>query len=109
MNAQIKERITQINSGKIPDGYKKTESGVIPDNWVICKLSGISKIYDGTHETPNYINEGVRFVSVENIKDISSSDKFISLLKVFCKSIQSFILVFSWIYNELEQTIKHSK
>ena len=32
------------------------------------KLSEICGIYDGTHQTPNYTNNGVKFVSVENIK-----------------------------------------
>lgn len=36
-------------------------------------------IFDGTHQTPNYKEFGIRFVSVENIKDIYSSSKYISI------------------------------
>lgn len=35
-------------------------------------------IFDGTHQTPKYASEGVRFVSVENIKDLYGSEKYIS-------------------------------
>lgn len=37
MNEQIKQRITQLNNGEIPNGYKKTEFGVFPCDWVTDK------------------------------------------------------------------------
>ena len=37
MNQQIKQRIDQLNNGEIPNGYKKTEFGVFPHNWVTDK------------------------------------------------------------------------
>ncbi len=36
------------------------------------------KIYDGTHQTPNYIEEGIKFVSVENISNLEGTNKYIS-------------------------------
>lgn len=41
-------------------------------------LGDVCDIYDGTHQTPKYTNEGVRFVSVENIKSLYDTKKFIS-------------------------------
>ncbi len=41
-------------------------------------LGDFCGIYDGTHQTPKYTDSGVRFVSVENIKALSQSEKFIS-------------------------------
>ena len=38
----------------------------------------MAQIYDGTHQTPEYKEEGIPFISVENIGDIYSSRKFIS-------------------------------
>ena len=43
------------------------------------KLSEVAKYHDGTHQTPNYTQSGVPFVSVQNIKDLYSTNKFISL------------------------------
>ena len=45
--------------------------------WEQRKLEDIVGIYDGVHQTPNYQNSGVMFLSVENIATLKSS-KFIS-------------------------------
>ena len=36
------------------------------------------QIYDGTHQTPNYIDDGIKFVSVENINNLDKTNKYIS-------------------------------
>ena len=33
MTPQIKQRIEQIRRGEVPEGYKKTKVGIIPDEW----------------------------------------------------------------------------
>ena len=47
------------------------------DDWELRKLNEVSDIYDGTHQTPKYQDDGVMFLSVENIKTLTSN-KFIS-------------------------------
>ena len=47
------------------------------DTWEQRKLGEIANVYDGTHQTPNYKNEGIMFLSVENIKNLQS-EKYIS-------------------------------
>lgn len=37
MDKQVKQRIEQLNNGKIPKGYKKTDFGVFPSDWVTDK------------------------------------------------------------------------
>ena len=37
MNKEIKQRIEQLNNGKIPKGYQKTDFGVFPSDWVTDK------------------------------------------------------------------------
>lgn len=40
----------------------------LPDGWVWCKLGEISNlITDGTHHTPQYIENGIPFLSVKNV------------------------------------------
>lgn len=48
-------------------------------DWASSKLSGFTSIYDGTHQTPEYVKEGVPFYSVEHLtaNDFSST-KFIA-------------------------------
>ena len=37
------------------------------DNWLSLPLNEVSNIYDGTHQTPNYTDEGIPFYSVEHV------------------------------------------
>ena len=49
-------------------GYKKTEIGIIPEDWEVKSLGDICfDIVDGTHKTPRYVKFGVPFYSVENV------------------------------------------
>lgn len=47
------------------------------DAWEQRKLNQVADVYDGTHQTPDYKDEGVMFLSVENIKNLKSK-KYIS-------------------------------
>lgn len=66
MNEQIKKRISAINSGIVPKGWKSV------------RLDDIAEVFDGIHQTPDYKSHGIKFVSVENINGLYSSDKYIS-------------------------------
>ena len=46
-------------------------------DWKECKLGDVVDIFDGTHQTPEYSNSGVKFVSVENIRNLETK-KYIS-------------------------------
>ena len=46
--------------------------------WNSALLEQVVSIYDGTHQTPTYTESGVKFVSVENIKNLYASNKYIS-------------------------------
>ena len=45
--------------------------------WEQRKLGDVTAVYDGVHQTPDYQDEGVMFLSVENIETLTSQ-KFIS-------------------------------
>ncbi|MBT8879439.1 restriction endonuclease subunit S [Lactobacillus delbrueckii subsp. bulgaricus] len=47
------------------------------DDWEQCKLGDVCDVYDGIHHTPDYQDNGIMFLSVENISTLTS-DKFIS-------------------------------
>jgi type I restriction enzyme S subunit len=54
----------------IPQGYKQTEIGVIPDDWEVRSLKSVaSKITDGTHATPKPVIEGVPFLTALHVKE----------------------------------------
>ena len=47
------------------------------NDWEQRKLSEVVNIYDGVHQTPDYKDNGIMFLSVENISTLKS-DKYIS-------------------------------
>ena len=52
---------------EVPVGYKRTEVGVIPEEWLFQNLGTICDVRDGTHESPRFYSEGVPFVTSKNI------------------------------------------
>ena len=59
--------------------YKQTELGQIPTDWEMKKIGDFCKVYDGTHQTPHYVDVGIPFYSVENVSaDDFEHTKFIS-------------------------------
>jgi type I restriction enzyme S subunit len=77
-----------------PEQFQDSLLGRIPKAWVVKKLSAVStKIIDGTHRTPTYIEDGVPFLRVtdiqadeidlENVKRIPISEH--SLLTERCR------------------------
>lgn len=38
MTNELKDRVSKIRSSEVPNGYKKTVCGIIPDEWNICKF-----------------------------------------------------------------------
>lgn len=53
------------------DKTKITELGEIPEDWEVRNIGSFANVFDGTHQTPNYVETGVPFYSVENV---SSND-----------------------------------
>ena len=39
MTPEVKDRIEKIRHGNVPDGYKKTESGIIPNEWRVGQVA----------------------------------------------------------------------
>jgi len=57
----------------------------IPKSWILTTLENVStKITDGTHKTPKYQSEGIKFISIKNIRPFKpinwdSYEKYISI------------------------------
>lgn len=47
MTNDIKQRIEQINRGEVPQGYKKTEVGIVPQEWEDKTIGQIGKFSKG--------------------------------------------------------------
>lgn len=73
------EKKRNIRDGALEDLMcQRTRLNGHSTEWKEVSLSKICKVYDGTHQTPKYTLQGIRFVSVENIMNLYSSNKYIS-------------------------------
>lgn len=55
--------------------------GEVPEHWEVTSLKRLIEVKDGTHDTPNYVEEGIPFITTKDIikKEISFSQcKFIT-------------------------------
>lgn len=86
-----KDREDKINSGLVKNDKRlftkrvddEDTSLTIPDSWRSVTLGSILyKLTDGTHKTPKYVTNGVKFVSV---KDMSSGKLDLSSTKFITK------------------------
>ena len=76
---ELIEKKKAIRDGALEDLLSgRTRLDGFDGEWEVKPLSKICDVFDGTHQTPKYSVSGVKFVSVENITDIYSSNKYIS-------------------------------
>ena len=67
MNEQIKQRITQLNNGEVPNGYEKTEIGTFPIGWKTTTLDKLLDFKNGVNADKEKYNSGVKMISVMDI------------------------------------------
>jgi len=47
MNIKAKEQVLKINKGEVPQGYKKTKLGIIPEDWSLKNLGSLGEFKKG--------------------------------------------------------------
>ncbi|MEM6839950.1 MAG: restriction endonuclease subunit S [Cyanobacteria bacterium P01_C01_bin.120] len=71
-----------INNYQLPEGYKQTEVGVIPEDWDVKKLIDVVDYVDYRGKTPPKQESGVLLITARNIRDgyidYKSSQEFVS-------------------------------
>lgn len=73
MKKSMLEKMFPKNGANVPEIRFKG----FTDAWKQRKLNEVVNVYDGVHQTPDYKDSGVMFLSVENIS-ILKSEKYIS-------------------------------
>ena len=101
MTPEVKARIAQIRRGEVPEGYKKTNVGIIPKQWDKCFLSsiieelssGVSVNSDDNKDTGIYILKTSAVsngkVNLNEAKPVISKD----LQRVKCSVEKNSILI----------------
>ena len=69
MKQEIKERVERIRKGEVPEGYKATKVGIIPEEWEVKKLEKTADIIDPhpSHRAPKATIDGIPFVGIGDI------------------------------------------
>ena len=63
MTPEVKERIEQIRHGNVPEGYKKTGVGTIPNTWDLCALTSVmGHLEAGTSVNSDPANDTGRYI-----------------------------------------------
>ena len=63
MTPEIKQRIAQIQRGEMPEGYRKTKIGILPDNWNLYTIGDcLQRVENPVHVNPEelYTQIGMR-------------------------------------------------
>ena len=63
MRSNTKEIINQIENGNIPNGFKKTKIGILPDNWNLYTIGDcLQRVENPVHVNPEelYTQIGIR-------------------------------------------------
>lgn len=65
LTLEIKQRIEQIQRGEVPEGYKKTKVGIVPNEWEETKLSDYLMVNNEKNTNLKYGKEDVFSISGE--------------------------------------------
>ncbi|MBI6910307.1 restriction endonuclease subunit S [Pseudomonas palleroniana] len=70
INRILSDRLLSSKSKKSPVNHLSNEEYKIPTAWRWVSLDSLAaRIVDGTHHTPTYIESGIPFISVKDIRD----------------------------------------
>lgn len=77
MTNNIKNRIEQVRSGIVPDGYKKTKVGIIPIDWEVRKLGEVASKFDyGMNSASKEYDGENKYIRITDIDE--SSRKYLT-------------------------------
>lgn len=66
MTPEVKERIEQIRHGNVPEGYKKTAAGIIPETWKQVRIGDVSVVNPPRSQFPE---EQVTFLGMADVSE----------------------------------------
>ncbi len=100
MTSETKKRITDINNGIIPEGYKKTKVGIVPVEWEIVKLSDIMHNEQRPVEKPKepYLRIGIRSHAKGTFQELVEKPEEVNMDTLYVVKKDDFIvnITFAW-------------
>ena len=78
MKQEIKERIERIQKGEVPEGYKETKIGILPEDWELEPLGNLFNFKNGVNAEAEKYGKGIKFINImEIINNNALSSKLI--------------------------------
>lgn len=95
MKEDIKERIEMINRGEVPEGYKRSKLGIIPEDWNVVSFGNVFNV-----------NQGLQIPISERFLE-PAPNRYFYITNLFLKSSESEGEIY-YIENPTENVICHS-
>ena len=93
MNAEIKERIAAINSGIIPEGYKKTKVGIVPVEWETARFDKIATKFDyGLNAAAKEFDGENKYIRITDIDERSNKYSFSDVVSPDCELDEDYLV-----------------
>lgn len=74
MLKEIKKRIEQIKAGQVPEGYKRTEVGIVPEEWVEKQIGELFTFEGGLSASRNELSDaGICYLHYGDIHKTSKN------------------------------------
>lgn len=67
MNDEIRKRIESIKRGEVPEGYKRTKVGIIPEDWDEITLDSLVTFQNGINAEKDKFGTGRKIIGVSDI------------------------------------------
>ena len=77
MKQEIKERVEKIRKGEVPEGYRETKVGIIPEEWCVIEIGKMFEFKNGLNKEKSFFGYGkkiVNFTDVYNNRGINVKD-----------------------------------
>ena len=84
MTPEVKDRIEQLRHGNVPEGYKTTRKGIIPNEWTVQQIRDFAAISSGStpnRGNPSYWNGDIPWVTTGELEGgyITKTDESITM------------------------------
>ena len=100
MTPEIKKRIEDINNGVLPEGYKKTNIGIIPKEWAVVPLSKIMHNEQRPIDKPDkpYTRIGIRSHAKGTFHELVEDPSTVNMDTLYVVKKDDFIvnITFAW-------------
>ena len=93
MDKEIIERIAAINSGIIPEGYKKTKVGIVPVEWEAARFDKIATKFDyGLNAAAKEFDGENKYIRITDIDERSNKYSFSDVVSPDCELDEDYLV-----------------